>query len=72
MRKYFLDSSALVKRYQYEVGSDRLADILVDADRLAVSRLAQLEVSAAIVRRARDSNASAVDLDATLMFLIVS
>lgn len=53
MAVYFADSSALVKRYRMEAGSSRLAALLSVADRLLISRLAQIEVSAAIIRRGR-------------------
>jgi predicted nucleic acid-binding protein len=51
MPNYFFDSSALVKRYRREAGSDRVNELLDSADRIIVARLTQLEVSAALVRR---------------------
>lgn len=53
MPGYFLDSSALVKRYVEEPGTGRVLELLSPARRLIVSRLATVEVSSAIVRRAR-------------------
>lgn len=53
---YFVDSSALVKRYRSEPGSRYLAYLLDNAPRLIASRLTKVEVTAALVRRARGSN----------------
>jgi uncharacterized protein len=63
---YFIDSSALVKRYRNEPGSNRVSALMKAADRLLISRLTIVEVSSALVRRARRSNSSAEDLDAAL------
>ena len=57
MTVYFFDSSALVKRYRYETGSERVSDLFDSAERLTLSRLAQAEVIAAIVRRSRAAGA---------------
>jgi predicted nucleic acid-binding protein len=63
MAAYFVDSSALVKRYRYEAGSDRVSDLLDRADALVMARLTQVEVSAAIFRRGRAGGMSVQDLD---------
>jgi len=71
MPAYFLDSSALVKRYVEEPGSDRI-DALIDSqgdDGVVVSRLATVEVTAALVRRTRRGDLSDQDLDAALAYL---
>lgn len=49
----FMDSSALVKRYRFEAGSERVTALIEDSERVIVARLAHVEVSAAIVRRGR-------------------
>lgn len=50
---HFLDSSALVKRYIEEAGSSVVATLFRGRRRVAVSRLAEVEVPLAIARRAR-------------------
>lgn len=56
MAIYFVDSSALVKRYRTERGSRFVADCIENADGLVASRLTKVEVTAALVRRARAAN----------------
>ncbi|MGH7858309.1 MAG: type II toxin-antitoxin system VapC family toxin [Candidatus Binatia bacterium] len=51
---YFLDSSALVKRYLTEPGSDLVRDLLRRRRRVAVSRIAYAEVVAAVARAWRE------------------
>jgi predicted nucleic acid-binding protein len=53
MAVYFVDSSALVKRYRFEAGSERVAKLLGVTDSLIVARLTQVEITSAIVRRGR-------------------
>jgi predicted nucleic acid-binding protein len=53
MAAYFLDSSALAKRYFEEPGTPRVLEIMQSGDRLVVSRLAVVEVASAGARRAR-------------------
>jgi predicted nucleic acid-binding protein len=64
MPTYFLDSSALVKAYRREEGTQRLLDLLRGSDPLVVSRLAHVEVSSAIVRRGRATGIPTQDLNA--------
>ncbi len=80
MPNYFLDSSALVKRYRREDGTERVGELLDTAERVIVARLTELEVSAAIVRRSRATNLSeqlltlilaAIDHDLAQTFEIV-
>ena len=53
MKAFFFDSSALVKRYVDEVGSEKVTRLLrATGNRAVLSRFTQLEVTAAIVRRA--------------------
>ena len=45
MARYFLDASALVKRYHHEQGSDRVDALLSQpGDRYFISRLALVEL----------------------------
>lgn len=53
METLFFDSSALVKRYIAEPGTDRVLALLEGRSRVAVSRLAHVEVVSTVVRRAR-------------------
>jgi predicted nucleic acid-binding protein len=69
MTCHFADSSALVKRYRKEVGSDRLSKLLKSADLIVISRLTIIEVSAAIVRRSRGAGAPQEDLKIALSLL---
>ncbi|RJQ42086.1 MAG: PIN domain-containing protein [Gaiellales bacterium] len=59
---FFLDSSALVKRYIAEAGSDMVSSLFAGKQMLAVSWLALPETLAAITRRAKGSAMSAEDL----------
>jgi predicted nucleic acid-binding protein len=63
---YYLDASALVKRYVDEAGSDWLRTIIVPARAplLFTSRLTILEVTGAIVRRLREGAMTEQDLAA--------
>lgn len=59
----YLDSSALVKRYVREDGSQALAERLAKEDLVATSRVAQAEVAAAIARRCRERSLSVKERD---------
>jgi uncharacterized protein len=63
---FFLDSSALVKRYQDEEGSARVNALIENTEQLLIARLAIVEVSAALVRRARFTRLPVYELTATL------
>lgn len=66
MARLFIDSSALLKRYRSEAGSERVSELLEGADSVVISRLATVEVSAALVRRARATKVAPADLQAAL------
>ena len=53
---YFLDASALVKRYVKEVGSDDVRRLVRRKTRLATSVLAGVEIPCALARRAREGD----------------
>jgi hypothetical protein len=55
---YFLDTSALVKLYIQEPGTDRLLDVVDghQGDRFAVLTIAQVEIRSAIRRRQRSGD----------------
>jgi predicted nucleic acid-binding protein len=58
----YLDSSALVKRYLEEDGSDKVQLLFSEADIVFVSRLAYPETLSAITRRHRTGDISDKDL----------
>jgi predicted nucleic acid-binding protein len=61
---YYLDSSALVKRYAAESGSDKVAALIEGDHKIAVSWLAIPETLSAVARRAKGGSISADDLTA--------
>jgi uncharacterized protein len=65
---YFLDTSALVKLYVREVGTERLLRLAdrATSNRLAVLALAQVEIHSAVRRRER-----AGDIDVSIASLIL-
>lgn len=65
--RYF-DASALVKRYLREQGSARVTRLLSSTP-AATSRLSEVEVASALVRRARESAFSVADRDRALAAL---
>ena len=61
MSVYFLDSSALVKRYVTESGTTWIQSLAVsDAHRLIIARIAWVEVLGALARRQREDNLSPI------------
>lgn len=60
---FFLDTSALIKLYIAEPGSERLREALVRAETLAVSVLAFAEIHAALARRKREGLLLATELE---------
>ena len=63
MNVQFLDSSAIVKNYLNEVGTARIRSLItaVPSNEIYVSRLAGVEVAAAITRRAKGRLITATD-----------
>ena len=53
MTAYYLDSSAWIKRYFREAGSDEVARLFAGGSGFMCSRLGVAEVAAGVVRRAR-------------------
>jgi predicted nucleic acid-binding protein len=66
MSRYYLDASALVKRYVDESGSDWLRTTLapIQTRLLFTSRLTIVEVSSAVARRVRDGSLTPDEFDA--------
>jgi hypothetical protein len=69
MPTFFLDSSALVKRYVDEIGTDRVLALVTQPGRLVVSRLAFVEVTAAVSRRRRAGGISSEQCEEILAVL---
>jgi uncharacterized protein len=59
---YYLDSSALVKRYAAESGSDKITSLVEGDQMIAVSWLAVPETLSAVARRAKGGSISTEDL----------
>ncbi len=66
MSTYYLDASALVKRYVDEVGSDWLCAVITPARHplLFTSRMVIVEVMSAFTRRVRDGSLTLADFAA--------
>jgi uncharacterized protein len=60
MAIYFFDSSALLKAYRNEIGTQQVVQLMQPAHRLFISRLAHVEVASAITRRGRATGTSPV------------
>jgi uncharacterized protein len=61
---YFLDSSALVKRYVSEIGSDWIRDLAEPAagNPIIIARISWVEVLSALARRQREGSITADDV----------
>lgn len=64
---YFVDSSALVKRYIYEIGSVWVLNLFDPAlnNEVLIAAIASVEIVAAITRRTRGGSISVTDATAT-------
>ena len=60
---YFLDASALVKRYVEEPGSEKVRQLLRRRVEIAVARITQAEAFAAIARATRKNEITSEDRD---------
>src|SRR5262245_44309580 len=64
MATYFLDSSALVKRYHLEAGTAKVNRLFSEQhSRHFIARLAVVEVQSALVRKVREGLVSLTDFD---------
>ncbi len=66
MNLYFLDTSALVKLYIHEAGTDELIDLLGGGSNLALLSLTPVEFRSAIRRRERNRELSGADAGAVI------
>ncbi|MBS1800254.1 MAG: type II toxin-antitoxin system VapC family toxin [Acidobacteria bacterium] len=69
---YFIDSSALVKLFVAEAGSESIVQLVTEVDdqRKQVSALALIEVRSAIRRRQRAGDISDADADSSIAALV--
>ena len=68
MSVYFLDSSALAKRYLPKTGSDWICDLLnpSSGNEATVSRITHVELTSAVIRRTRGGSLTQDQADAIL------
>jgi predicted nucleic acid-binding protein len=62
----YFDTSALLKRYVIEAGSDAMAALWKDASAMATSQILYAEVAASFARKRREEPANAAVLDQAL------
>jgi len=65
MKKVFFDTSAFVKRYVNESGSERVIEICQQADELAISIIAPPEVISTLCRLVREGTLSIEEYERT-------
>ena len=66
----FLDASALAKRYLQEAGSDRVRKLFRKHANIALSRLSEVEVTSALIRRMNAGDLEEEVVDAHLATLL--
>jgi predicted nucleic acid-binding protein len=67
---FFLDASALAKRYVLEPGSERIRALFRRRAQIAISRLSEVEVVSALVRRSRSGDVEADIVDGLIESLL--
>ena len=67
MKRFFLDTSALVKIYHREVGTDYCLELYSSHAHLIISELARVELYSAILRKQREKQLDAKVLKAVLL-----
>ncbi|KPA15388.1 hypothetical protein MHK_004398 [Candidatus Magnetomorum sp. HK-1] len=63
MNNYFIDTSALVKIYHKEVGTEKMLTLYKGNDILSISELAKIEMISSIYRKYREREISQMTLD---------
>lgn len=66
MKYYFLDTSALVKRYHIEKGTEYIDAVFKKRDRILISSLAILELTSSLNRKKLEGRLSENELSAML------
>jgi predicted nucleic acid-binding protein len=69
VKRYFLDTSALVKIYHREAGSDYCLGLYTNESHLIISELARVEFHSALFRKQREKDLNAKALKAVLQIL---
>jgi predicted nucleic acid-binding protein len=63
MINFFIDTSALIKIYHKEVGTEEMLTIYKGSDTLAISELAKIELLSSIYRKYRENEITQITLD---------
>lgn len=58
--KIFFDTSALIKRYILEIGSDKIDSLFEECDDIFISEITELEINSALKRRVIEKSISDV------------
>jgi uncharacterized protein len=66
VNRYFLDTSALVKIYHRETGSDYCLELYADTSPLIITELARVELRSALFRKQREAELSTKAVKAVL------
>lgn len=66
MKRYFLDTSALVKIYHREDGSDFCLELYANHSQIVISELARVEFCSAVYRKQREKQLNTKALNAVL------
>ena len=66
MKRYFLDTSALVKIYHREDGSDYCLELYANHSHIFISELARVELCSAVYRKQREHQLNVKALNAVL------
>ena len=69
MSYYFFDTSALVKRYISEIGSDWIRSLIRRDNTIFVARITSVEVVSAVMRRSREGNVTSRTAQAVRLML---
>ncbi|KPA09669.1 protein containing PilT protein [Candidatus Magnetomorum sp. HK-1] len=63
MKNYFIDTSALIKVYHKEVGTEKMLTLYKGNDTLAISELAKIEMISSVYRKYREREITLSTLD---------
>jgi len=63
MNNYFIDTSALVKIYHKEIGTEKMLTLYKGNDKLSISELAKIEMISSIYRKYREREITQMTLD---------
>jgi len=63
MKKYFIDTSALIKIYHKEVGTEQILPLYKSNDTLAISELTKIEMISTVYRKCREDEIKQITLE---------